>query len=63
MLKEIILFNNQQKGKGRPLDLAHITKVFERTHLKILTPKQTLHRLPTALSQVKAGSTSENLLN
>ena len=30
---------------------------------KILTPKQMLHRLPIALAQVKAGNTSENLLN
>ena len=30
---------------------------------KILTPKQMLQRLPIALTQVKAGSTSENLLN
>ena len=31
--------------------------------LKILTPKQTLRRLPIAVAQVKAGNTSENLLN
>ena len=31
--------------------------------LKILTPKQMLQRLPTALAQVKAGNNSENLLN
>ena len=31
--------------------------------LKILTPKQKLQRLPIALAQVKAGNTSENLLN
>ena len=31
--------------------------------LKILIPKQMLQRLPTALAQVKAGNTSENLLN
>ena len=30
---------------------------------KILTPKQMLQRLPTALAQVKAGNTSEKLLN
>ena len=30
---------------------------------KILTPKQILQRLPIALAQVKAGNTSENLLN
>ena len=31
--------------------------------LKILTPKQILHRLPKGLLQVKAGNTSEHLLN
>ena len=31
--------------------------------LKILTPKQILQRLPTALAQVKAVNNSENLLN
>ena len=31
--------------------------------LKILTPKQMLQRLLIALTQVKAGNTSENLLN
>ena len=31
--------------------------------LKILTPKQMLQRLPIALAQVKAGNTSENVLN
>ena len=31
--------------------------------LKIWTPKQILQRLPIALAQLKAGNTSENLLN
>ena len=31
--------------------------------LKILTPKQMLQKLPITLAQVKAGNTSENLLN
>ena len=31
--------------------------------LKILTPKQMLQRVPIAFAQVKAGNTSENLLN
>ena len=31
--------------------------------IKILTPKQMLQRLPITLAQVKAGNTSENLLN
>ena len=45
----------EKQGKRRPSDLA--------TQLKILTPKQILQRLPIALAQVKAGNTSENLLN
>ena len=35
----------------------------EGKRLKILTPKQMLQRLPTALAQVKTGNNSENLLN
>ena len=31
--------------------------------LKILTPTQMFQKLPIALTQVKAGNTSENLLN
>ena len=38
-------------------------KVAKGTRLKILTPKQMLQRLPIALTQVKAGNNSENLLN
>ena len=33
------------------------------TGLKILTPKQMLQRLPTALAQIKAGNNSESLLS
>ena len=47
LLKKFLDFNTQQKGKG----------------IKILTPKQILQRLPISLAQVKAGNTSENLLN
>ena len=35
----------------------------DHSELKILTPKQMLQRLLIALSQVKAGNNSENLLN
>ena len=38
-------------------------KVSDHSNLKILTPKQMLQRLPIALAEVKAGNTSENLLN
>ena len=39
------------------------TKATKGKGLKILTPKQTLQRLPTALAQLKAGNNSESLLN
>ena len=35
----------------------------ETTGLKILTPKQTLQRLPISLAQIKAGNISQSLLN
>ena len=38
-------------------------KATKETRLKILTPKQTLQRLPIALAQVNSGDNSENLLN
>ena len=38
-------------------------KVKHGKKLKILTPKQMLPRLPIAIAQVKAGSTSGILLN
>ena len=38
-------------------------KVSDHSNLKILSPKQILQRLPIALAKVKAGNTSENLLN
>ena len=47
--------SKQRKGKGLPSDLAK--------NIKTLTPKQMLQRLPIALAQVKAGNTSEELLN
>ena len=39
------------------------TEASKGTGLKILTPKQMLHRLPIALAEVKAGNNSESLLN
>ena len=38
-------------------------KATKGTGPKILTPKQTLQRLPIALAQVKARNNSESLLN
>ena len=58
----------QTHRKGNPSDLPRVTKVSERKvsdckQLKILTPKQRLQGLPIVLTQVKAGNTSEILLN
>ena len=54
-VKKILNFNKQRKGKGLPSELA--------TQLKILTPKQRFQIFSTALAQVKAGNTYENLLD
>ena len=55
IVEKILDFNKQQKFKWRPSDLAK--------HLKILTPKQMLQRLPIALALVKAGNASQNIPN
>ena len=54
----IILYNDYSLIKS---EAKYRTKHGEG--LKIFTPKQMLQRLPIALAQVKAGSTSENLLH
>ena len=48
---------------GKPGILARAAEVFDCRLLKILTTKEMLKRLPIALAQVKAGDTSENLVN
>ena len=47
----------------RLLGLSHVANVSDHSYLRIFSPKQMLQRLPVALIQVKAGNTSENLLN
>ena len=60
------------KGREKVIKLFYdyTTTVFKAKYeakrekkLKILNPKQIMQRLPIALAQVKAGSTSEKLLN
>ena len=48
-------------GKEIPIMSVSIAKVSDSSNLKILSPTQMLQRLPIALTQVKAGNTSENL--
>ena len=47
IVEKILYFNKEQKVE----------------RIKILTSKKMLQRLPMALAKVKAGNTSENLLN
>ena len=50
------------EGTGRRLDkIAHVAKVPDRSHIKILSPKKMLQRLPKALVQLKANNTCEKL--
>ena len=42
---------------------SHEAKISDHSNLKISSPKRMLQRLTTALAQVNAGNTSENLLN
>ena len=63
------------KQKEQESVLQNITLLYEKAihgiehsskllfHYKILTPKQIPQKLPTALAQLKAGNTSDNLLN
>ena len=52
------MFNDYPREKSKPI---HESK--RGKGLKILTPKQMLKRLPIALAQIKAGNSSESLLN
>ena len=48
------------QGNRHPSNLARVAKTFDRTRLKILAPKQILHRLPVVFAQIQAVITSEN---
>ena len=52
---KIFPIGEQTQGIERPLDLA--------MRITTLSPKQMLQGSPIALAQIKAGNTSENLLN
>ena len=49
--------------RSLPSELARVAKFSKRKRFSILTPKQIFQILPIALAQVKAGNTSENLLD
>ena len=50
-------------SKGNLGMSTRVAKVSDRSGLKILTAKQMLERSPIALSQLKAGNTSEKVQN
>ena len=51
------------ESADKPYISACVAKASDYSHVKVSTPKQMLQRLPTALAEVKACNTSENLLN
>ena len=52
-----------QNMSARVARVAIIAKASDHSNIKILSPKQKLQRLPIALAHIKAGRTSENLIN
>ena len=51
----------QIEGTGHLDKIAHVAKVPDRSHIKILSPKKMLQRLPKELVQLKANNTCEKL--
>ena len=64
MLLKVNLFSLQStKGSGCIGISDCVSEISGSSHLKILSPKDMLQRLPIALARVRARNTSENLLN
>ena len=61
LLLEIIEKRNNKSRPKSKWNISNTNKTRYRT--RDITPKQMLQRLPIALALVKAGNTSENLLN
>ena len=64
-LMKVMGDDGSEKTSSKPATIwkVSIRKPNQGTRIKILTPKQILHRLPIALAQVKSGKKSEHLLN
>ena len=54
---------SQKRINGLQRKILRTRKQTQEKGIKILTPKQMLQRLPTALAIINAGNTSENLLH
>ena len=50
IVEENLNVNKQQRGNGLPLDLARVTKAFDRTQLKILTAKWILQKFAITIA-------------
>ena len=57
------LYNKAIYRKGIPGILTRVPQVFDHSNLKILSPKQLLQKLPTALVHVKTRNTFVKFLN
>ena len=57
------IFPKGKQWKGLTCILNHVATVFDHKQFKILSLKQILQRFTITFAQVKAGNTSENLLN
>ena len=57
------LYNKAIYRKGIPSILTRVPQVFDHLNLKILSPKQLLQKLPTALVHVKTRNTFVKFLN
>ena len=57
------LYNKAIYRKGIPSILTRVPQVFDHSNLKILSPKQLLQKLPTALVHVKTRNTFVKFLN
>ena len=60
---KIFPIGKQTHGKEHYVDLDRVSMVSDGMQIKILSPKEMFQKLSIALVLVKAGNTSENLLN
>ena len=60
---KIFPIGKQTQGNEHYVDLDRVSMVSDGMQIKILDPKEMLQKLSIALVLVKAGNTSENLLN
>ena len=61
---KVIFFSLQSTKDSGNIGISDcVSEVSGGSHLKVLSPKDMLQRFPIALARVRAGNTSENVLN